>query len=145
MLNVFGSVAMNLLLLCGGLATGFSSWDVMSFFIQPMDFKVESSHEICEQPQNNRCLRHYTILDSDNKERDFVPFGYELDDGQLKMDMHIKKDSYRFSYAVNDESQSWSYLWPHVEGLVLGVVGLTLWFMFGGPRMLLWTFNPDRP
>ena len=89
-----------------------------------IDMVVQDNYQICEQPLNNRCVTHYRVTNSRELESDFVPFGYQFEQGLLKSNPHIEKKAYGFTYRIDGESQQWPYLWQHVGVMLIGVIGL---------------------
>ena len=137
MRKVLVFVFLNLLLFFGLVTVSVSLWQTVSFFSLSADFVVVSTDLECEQPLNNRCVRHYRVQSRDGKMSDFVPFGFEFDSEKLSKGTHLAKENYRFSYAANGVTEKWPYFWQHIAVFLLGVGCLFCWFRLGGPRIFL--------
>jgi hypothetical protein len=122
-------------LLMLGVAACISAWQIATFARAPMDFTVESSHMECEQPLNNRCVRHYDVINGDGRARDLVPFGFEFESGALEVGKRIEKAPYSLTYQIDGQFETWPFLWQHVSVCVLGAIGLVVWFQLHGPAM----------
>jgi len=64
------------LLVCSLVALSTGLWSIAGTYFYTGRFTIESHHEVCEQPLNNRCITHYEVRRSSGKRDDFVPFIY---------------------------------------------------------------------
>jgi len=129
--------ALMLLLVCVSIFTiVVCARRISETFLLSMDFVVESSHQVCEMPLNNRCVTHYTVKNVDGTEDDFVPFGYQFWDDLLVSDPHILKAARSFTYEIDGTEKRWPYLWQHIFALFAGVAGLILSFKLISTRKL---------
>lgn len=116
---------------------------IIKTFTLSMDFVVEDSYQVCEQPLNNRCITHYTVKKSDGKEDDFVPFGYQFEEDLSLSDQHILKTRCSFIYQINGVEKPWPYLWQHIFVLLAGMAGIIFWFYLIRTRKLF--FGRRKP
>lgn len=124
------------------VATLVSGDRIARMYLLTVDFVVEQSYRVCEQPLNNRCVTHYSIRLSDRSTQDFVPFGTELG-GDFYEGEHIVKDSVGFRYMVGSLPERWPFLWQQTFIFLLGVGGLVLWYMLRGPGYLRLWIDPE--
>jgi len=130
------------LLMCVSLyAIVVSAQRIRDTFLLSIDFVVESSHQVCEAPLNNRCVTHYTVKNGDGTEHDFVPFGDPFSDDLLVFDPHIVKTARSFTYEIGGREERWPYLWQHIFALFAGVVGLIFLFKLISTRKLFFGFR----
>jgi hypothetical protein len=110
---------------------------VARFFFLIDSFVIQKSRDVCEQPLNNRCVNHYTVLRQDGKIEDFVPFGSEFERNRLIDGLVFKKNKYGFSYEINGLKEEWPALESQVICVFLGMLGLLGWFAIGGLQVLI--------
>jgi hypothetical protein len=82
---------MLMLVLGGYFAFAISVPAIYGNYHAAMDFTVEDSYQVFEQPSNNRCETHYVVKESDGSKGDFVPVPYQFESGVLEADPQIKK------------------------------------------------------
>lgn len=110
-----------------------SLWSVAGTYFFTGRFTIESHHDVCLQPLNNRCVTHYEVRRGNGQVDDFVPFNYQFDrvDGWT-----FAKARWGFSYEIHGAQEPWPYLWSRVESSLLGLAGMLVWCFVGGPRAL---------
>jgi hypothetical protein len=103
---------------------------IATVFFSAEDFVVRTSYQVCEQPLNNRCETHYSIVRAGGKVGDFVPFGYQFKHGLLVEGTRIAKSAASFAYVIDDRPELWPYLGTHVLALSGGIGGVLAWLFF---------------
>lgn len=118
------------------LSTGLRSIAGTYFYIGR--FTIESHHEVCQQPLNNRCVTHYEVCRGGGKTEDFVPFIYQFYRAYLLDGWTFAKARWGFSYEVNGVPKPWPYLGSRVDVSLLGLGGMLVWYFVGGTKALIW-------
>ena len=129
---------LTMLLLLSTVAASTSTYQLFNFWDLSANFVVVSTHSVCEEPLNNRCVTHYVTRGANGTSGDLVPFGYEFEPGALEIGSRIVKHRNSFSNEINGKSELWPYLWQHIVVSLLGAAGLLLWCLAGGPKILVW-------
>ncbi|MHA6204931.1 hypothetical protein ACXU4B_10940 [Dyella soli] len=128
--NPVAFVAMLGLIFWSGLVVLICASRIATVFFSAEDFVVSSSHQVCEQPLNNRCETHYSIVRAGGKVVDFVPFGYQFNHGLLVEGTHIAKSAESFAYVIDGRTEQWPYLGSHFLALFGGITGVLAWLFF---------------
>ena len=116
----------------------FSSGDQIGrFYLWRDTFVVTSLADICEQPLDNRCVHHYFARRPNGSSADSEPFGYQFDGG-LDVGARFSKDRVGFRYQLNGATMQWSDLGEQTKWFLVGLVGLSAWFLLRGPRKLMY-------
>ena len=88
---------------------------------------------VCQQPLANRCRTEYLAIAS-NGQSVFAPYLFEFGNNVLHSGLRIEKAKYSFMYRLDGNET----LWPNLPGLSLawmvGLVGITMWFLLAGPK-----------
>jgi hypothetical protein len=134
--NVLRFVFTTLLLYWSSVAFSSGLWSIAATYFYTGRFTMESHHDVCEQPLNNRCITHYEVRRDDGRLDDFVPFIYQFDRSYLVAGWTFAKTGWGFSYEINGVQRPWPYFWSRVEWTLLGVAGLFVWYFVGGPGAL---------
>jgi len=134
--NVLRFVFTTLLLVWSFVTFCTGLWSIAGTYFFTDRFTIESRHDVCEQPLNNRCVTHYEVSRGNGKRDDFVPFIYQFDRGYLVEGWTVAKVRWGFSYEINGVQKPWPYLWSRVEWSLLGLAGMLAWYFAGGPRAL---------
>ncbi|NKJ23880.1 hypothetical protein [Dyella sp. SG609] len=134
--NVLRFVFTTLLLVWSSVAFSTGLWSIGATYFYTGRFTIESHHDVCEQPLNNRCVAHYEVRRPDGELDDFVPFIYQFDPSYLVEGWTFAKNRWGFSYEINGAQKPWPYLWSRVEWTLLGIGGLSVWYFVGGPGAL---------
>jgi hypothetical protein len=111
---------------------GFS---IARFFFLEDEFTVGDSYLTCQQPLNNRCIRHYTVYREGKAGDDFVPFGAEFVSGYLEKGLRFDKKFGGFSYEIDQRAERWPLLTQQAVIFLLGCLGLGLWYSTSGPAV----------
>jgi len=125
--NPFAFVAMIGLIFWSGIVVLICASRIATVFLSAEDFVVSTSFQVCEQPLNNRCVTHYSIVRAGGRFGDFVPFGYQFNHGLLVEGTHIAKSADSFTYVINGRPEQWPYLGSHVLALLGGIAGVLAW------------------
>lgn len=134
--NVLRFVFTTLLLMWSSVALSTGLWSIAATYFYTGRFTIESHHDVCEQPFNNRCVTHYEVRRPDGRLDDFVPFIYQFDRDYLVEGWIFAKTRSGFSYEINGVQKPWPYLWSRVTWTLLGIGGLLVWYFVGGPGAL---------
>ncbi len=127
------------------LLIGVAGVRVIKFYLLIDQFTVRSSHLVCEQPLNNRCVMHYTIDRTKSGNDDFVPFGGQFTSYPLKVGLTFEKVRYGFSYKLDGHFEQWPGLWAQLRRVAFGFLGVFIWFAIGGvPVLRSWLKLPFR-
>ncbi|WP_267225609.1 hypothetical protein [Dyella silvae] len=125
--NPLAFVAMLGLIFWSGVVVLICASRIATVFFSAEDFVISTPYQVCEQPLNNRCETHYSIVRADGKVGDFVPFGYQFKHGLLVEGTHIAKSAASFSYVIDGTFEPWPYLGTHVLALLGGLCGVLTW------------------
>ncbi|WP_199101145.1 hypothetical protein [Dyella sp. ASV21] len=128
--NPFAFVAAIGLIFWSGVVVLICASRIATVFFSAEDFVVRTPYQVCEQPLNNRCETHYSIVRAGGETGDFVPFGYQFKPGLLVEGTHIDKSAASFAYVIDDRPEQWPYLGAHVLALAGGVGGVLAWLFF---------------
>jgi len=113
-----------------------STCSIISFYFLLNDFVVEDVHLVCEQPLNNRCVKHYLLSNGPGALKDYTPGWVTFGEGGLWVGAHFSKQRYGFSYSINEVSRRWELLSDQVARVLIGGLGLAIWTLLGGVRYL---------
>lgn len=138
MRRIFSFMFFTALLSLSAVVAATSTYQLFKFWSLSADFSVVSNYFACEKPLNNRCVTHYVTRSANGTSRDLVPFGNEFEPEALATGSRVVKRENSFSSEVNGKQELWPYLWQHVVVSLLGVVGLLLWYLGGGLKVLAW-------
>lgn len=119
-------------LVIGLLMGSVCGYRIIRFFFTIDTFEVLSSYNVCEQPLNNRCIRHYIVLRPDGEKADLVPFGGEFEPYYLNDGFRSSKEKFGFSYRINDNYEIWPQLAETTFAFLSGIFLLIAWYLFGG-------------
>lgn len=128
--NPFAFVAMIGLIFWSGVVVLICATRIATVFFSTEDFVVSTSYQVCEQPLNNRCETHYSIVRPGGEIGDFVPFGHQFNQGLLVERIHIAKGAGSFAYFIDGKPEQWPYLGIHVFALFGGIAGILAWLFF---------------
>lgn len=136
--HIFRFVFTTLLLVCSLLALSTGFWSIASTYFYTDRFTIESKHEVCEKPLNNRCITHYEVRRDGGLAEDYVPFIYQFDRADLLDGLTFAKPRWGFLYEINGVQKPWPYLGSRVKVSLLGLVGMSIWYFVGGFGALIW-------
>jgi len=107
----------------------FSIFVAAHFVISKANFTIISTHIVCEQPLNNRCVTHYQVVTDDKSTIDFVPLGHEFASDDLLIGSHIEKVRFSIDYKVNGIAKEWQYWREKLIRLSIGITGLFIRYL----------------
>ena len=131
-------VFFTMLLFLSAVAASTSTYQLYKFWNMSANFIIVSTYAVCEKPLNNRCVTHYLTRNANGTSGDLAPFGYEFEPEALETGSRIVKRGNSFSNEINGKQALWPYFWQHVVVSLLGAVGLLLWYLSGGLKVLFW-------
>lgn len=104
-----------------------------------------SSYEKCEEPYNNRCVRHYVVQDAvTGRQHDLVPFDGQFPVSPLHDGIHIRKKGRGFIYEIDGEQQEWQGLAVNYWLLLGSLLIIGLWFYLGGVSFVMECIKRNR-
>ena len=136
--RIFSFMFFTMLLFLSVVAASTSTYQLFNFWNLSANFVIVSTYAVCEKPLNNRCVTHYVTRNANGTSGDLVPFGYEFESEALEIGGRVVKRGNSFSNEINGKQELWPYLRQHVVVSLLGVVGLLIWYLGGGLKVLIW-------